>query len=345
MKELLSQHTIERVKSDNCFDFIRYFFAFSLIIVHFCTVTQREQFWFVTGGTRVKAFFIITGFLVVYSYIRSNNLQLYIRKRIGRIVPAYVAVILFCFLIGLLFTKLSFIDYISSAQTYRYLFANLTFLNFIEPCLPGVFEDNYMPFMNGSLWSMKVEVLFYMTVPFFMWCLYRFRKEYVIFFVFLFSIIYNEFFSYLYLHTGNNLYYLLQHQLGGQIIYFFGGTVLLLYFDLFCKYIKFIFPFGLMLYIASSRFHIPYMQYMEPISFAVVIIGIAYFCKPLNFLKKYDNISYGLYLYHFPVIQILVYFHLDVYNIYLTFFLTLLFTISLSVFSWYVIEKRWIIRK
>ena len=84
---------------------------------------------------------------------------------------------------------------------------------------------------------------------------------------------------------------------------------------------------------------------MEPISFAIVIIGIAYFCKPLNFLKKYDNISYGLYLYHFPVIQILVYFHLDVYNIYLTFFLTLLFTISLSVFSWYVIEKRWIIRK
>ena len=342
---MLSDQTIQRVKSNNCFDFIRYFFALSLIIVHFCTVTEHEQFWFVTGGTRVKAFFIITGFLVVYSYLRSNNLKLYIKKRFNRIFPAYFMVILFCFIVGMLFTQLSFVDYITDSQTYKYLISNILFLNFIEPCLPGVFTDNYMPFMNGSLWSMKVEVLFYIIVPLLIWYLYSFKKEIVIVIVFMFSIIYNEIFSYLFTHTGNKLYFLLQHQLGGQMIYFFGGTVLLLYFDKFCSNIRWIFPIGLILYIASSRFHVPYLLYIEPLSFAIVIIGIAYFCKPLNFLQKYDNISYGLYLYHFPVIQILVHFHLDKYNIYMTFILTLLITITLSLLSWFMIEKRFIIRK
>ena len=88
LNTLINENIKERVRRDNCFDFIRYFFAFSLIIVHFCTANYTEQFWFVTGGTRVKAFFIITGFLVVYSYIRRNSLKVYFKKRARRILPA-----------------------------------------------------------------------------------------------------------------------------------------------------------------------------------------------------------------------------------------------------------------
>ena len=70
-----------------------------------------------------------------------------------------------------------------------------------------------------------------------------------------------------------------------------------------------------------------------------MIVGIAYFCKPLNFLQRYDNISYGLYLYHFPVIQVLINYKLHEYNIYLTFIIALLITTILAIISWYVIEK------
>ena len=76
MEELISNEIIQRVRKDNCFDFLRYFFAFSLILVHFCTLTDTEQFWFISGQMRVKAFFTITGFLVVYSFIRRNNLNI-----------------------------------------------------------------------------------------------------------------------------------------------------------------------------------------------------------------------------------------------------------------------------
>ena len=70
MKDLISQETTERVKRDNCFDFLRYFFAFSLILVHFCTLTNQEQFWFITGQMRVKAFFTIS---LLYKYWYSIN--------------------------------------------------------------------------------------------------------------------------------------------------------------------------------------------------------------------------------------------------------------------------------
>ena len=43
--KLISDEIIERVHRDNCFDFLRYLFAFSLILVHFCTLTETEQFW------------------------------------------------------------------------------------------------------------------------------------------------------------------------------------------------------------------------------------------------------------------------------------------------------------
>ena len=54
-------------------------------------------------------------------------------------MPAYVTVIFFCTVAGLAVTPASTTEYISSAQTWRYLAANLTMLNFIEPSLPGLF--------------------------------------------------------------------------------------------------------------------------------------------------------------------------------------------------------------
>ena len=85
MNNLLNESSKKLLKKGNCFDFLRYFFAISLIIAHFCTLTNIDQFWFVTGTTRVKAFFIMSGFLVFYSYIRREDLKDYIEKRIRRI--------------------------------------------------------------------------------------------------------------------------------------------------------------------------------------------------------------------------------------------------------------------
>lgn len=324
MRDLISKETIERVKRDNCFDFLRYFFAFSLILTHFCTLTDTDQFWFITGQMRVKAFFTITGFLVVYSFLRRNDLKVYCRKRILRIVPAYVTTILVCYLIGYFFSTAPAAEYYFSFKSFKYLVANLSFLNYIEPSLPGLFTDNfYGPFVNGSLWSMKYEVLFYCFVPVMIWLMRKCNKLYILIAIFICLSVYNTFYS-------NSM---------STVIYFFSGTAILLYFDWFCKNIKWIFPICVAYLAATFIFGNHILYYLEPLAFSAVIVGIAYYCKPLNVFKRFDNISYGLYLYHFPVIQVLVQYNIHQYNIHIAFLLALAITILLAVTSWYIIEK------
>ena len=92
-------------------------------------------------------------------------------------------------------------------------------------------------------------------------------------------------------------------------------------------------------------FDYSFLYYIEPLIFSAIIVGIAYYCKPLNFLQRYDNISYGLYLYHFPVIHVLVQYKLHQHNIYITFIFALIITILLAIISWYIVEKPMLQRK
>ena len=340
MNDIISNHTIERVKHDNCFDFLRYLFAFSLILVHFCTLTGTEQFWFISGQMRVKAFFTITGFLVVYSYIRRKTIKVYCWKRILRIIPAYFTTILLCYILGFFFSTSNISEYYCSSQSLRYLTANLSFMNFLEPCLPGLFTENiYGSFVNGSLWSMKYEVIFYLLVPLLVWLMRRYNKLYILIIVFALNTLFHAVLNYLESHTGNTIYHIISNSSPTTMIYFFSGTAILLYFDWFCKHIRWILP-CCMIYIGITLLYDnSFLYYIEPLAFSAAIVGIAYFCKPFNILRKYDNISYGLYLYHFPVIQILVQYRLHQYNIYITFILAILITIILALISWYLLEK------
>lgn len=337
MNNLLNESSKKLLKKGNCFDFLRYFFAISLIIAHFCTLTNIDQFWFVTGTTRVKAFFIMSGFLVFYSYIRREDLKDYIEKRIRRILPAYLIVIIFCFLLGSFITTIGTKDFFTSKETYKYLIANFSFLNFIQPTLPGVFEHNPIQAVNGSLWTMKVEVMFYISVPIILYLLKKYKVIFVMISIFLFATIYNYCFTVLYEQTNNDLYLLIRKQIGSQLMYFYSGTFILLYLDKFTKYLKFFFPIAIVVYYYQDSNYL--FSTFEPLAFATILIGLAYNLKYLNFLRKYDNISYGMYLYHYPIIQTIIYYKIPQFNIYLAFFLTLILTILISLLSWKFIEK------
>ena len=235
MKDLLSKQSKELLNKGNCFDFIRYFFTISIIIVHFCYLNDIKVFWFISGATGVRAFFIISGFLIFYSHIEKQSIRYYIEKRIRRILPPYISVIILCVVAGIFMTQLSLKDYLSSSETYKYLIANLSFLNFLQPTLPGVFESNPITAINGSLWTMKVEVMFYISVPFIFWMLKRYNKLWIMIAIFLIAIIYEYCFTKLYEQTNNDFYLLVRKQFGSQLIYFYSGTFILLYFDCFYK--------------------------------------------------------------------------------------------------------------
>lgn len=338
MNVLISQQSQNLIKKDNCFDIIRYYLSFIVLFAHFSILSGANNFnWITSSGEAVSGFFILSGFLVYYSYIKNPQLKNYIKKRARRILPPYLFIVLICTTGGLFLTSFSVSDYFASPQLYKYLVANIGFLNFLEPCLPGVFADNIMPAVNGSLWTMKVEIMLYASVPITFYFFKRCNKIAVLLLIFILSISYRECFEYLYNTTNKEIYSILGRQMGSQLVYFYSGTAILMYFDKFQKYIKFLFPISLAIYILKSKLFI--FECLAPFAFAVVIIGIAYNFKYLNFLGKYSNVAYGIYLFHFPVIQTILHYKIHEYSLSLALTLSILFTIALAVFSWHFIEK------
>ena len=118
-----------------------------------------------SGAIAVDLFFVISGFLVSASWLRNAHLGRFLRARALRIVPAYAACILACaFVVGPLFTTLSPRDYFSNAQTWDYALANLHFGPRLAWWLPGVFSDHAVAVVNGSIWTLPVEVFMYACV-------------------------------------------------------------------------------------------------------------------------------------------------------------------------------------
>ena len=85
------------MRHTNNFDFLRLLFAVWVIITHSYPLTgqpEQDLLWKITNGQTafsyisVRGFFAISGYLIIQSLLRSNNLMDYYWKRILRIFPA-----------------------------------------------------------------------------------------------------------------------------------------------------------------------------------------------------------------------------------------------------------------
>lgn len=335
-KALLNTHLISQVKEANNFDFIRFFLAYSVMFNHFSTLTDTDPFWSASGSFGVKGFFIISGFLVMFSFLCTPDIYVFFRKRIQRIIPAYILVILLCTIASFFITTLPFKSFVASSQLYSYLTCNLLTLNFITPDLPGVFDNNSLHAVNGSLWTIKIELMLYMTVPVIYWLLKKYNKLASLIIIYMLSFIYAETFNYLSNLTNNGMYDFMERQFPGQMMYFCSGIIILQYFNIFRKYMIYIFLISIPILLFED---ILLIRIFEPIALASIIISVAYSFKWLYIFNRMGNFSYGIYLIHFPVIQVFIHFGLDKYSLLLTLLLTTLLCTYLGTLSWKYIEK------
>jgi peptidoglycan/LPS O-acetylase OafA/YrhL len=290
------------VAKRNGFDFLRLFFAFSVFMAHFGELASVAVWWPVSSAMGVAGFFIISGFLITRSYYRSAGLRDYCRKRIRRIVPAYVLVVVACALLLSLAGTLPVQEYFTDGRFYKYLVANLSFMNFLQPALPGVFTDQPV---NGALWTIKVELALYAVVPLLALFL-RKRPALILGAVYVLSCLFDRGMSLLYESSGNELYLILERQFLGQIRFFVAGIFLLFYFDFITKrHIRWLLPVAAVIFLLRYFFTGHWViEALYPIAFAILIVSFAFHFGKLAAVSRYGDFSYGFYLYHFPVLQL-----------------------------------------
>jgi peptidoglycan/LPS O-acetylase OafA/YrhL len=151
----------------NNFDVLRLVAASLVLFSHSYALTANaEPFAGVSGWTLgevgVVMFFAMSGFLIAKSWSDQPRLFPFAVKRGLRLLPALVvAVSVTVFVIGPLFTTLPLGSYFADPVTWLYLVRCSLLITFFGT-LPGVFEDNpYPDAVNGSLWTLPVEACCY----------------------------------------------------------------------------------------------------------------------------------------------------------------------------------------
>lgn len=119
--------------------------------------------WNSFGDAGVAIFFFLSGCLVWNSWSRDPNPQRFFKRRALRIFPAlWVLCLVSVLVLGPLVSVLPVGAYFGTVDTWRYLG---TAVLVSSKTLPGLFPQNAFPFVvNGSLWTLPVEFLCYVSV-------------------------------------------------------------------------------------------------------------------------------------------------------------------------------------
>ncbi len=121
----------------------------------------------IAGLYGVFGFFILSGFLITRSFERRTSSTAYLTSRVLRIFPALIAVSLFCaFAIGPVVTTLAPGEYLSDRGTYAFVVRTSALMNAGQLGLPGVeFSDTDIGhILIGTLWTLLPEFLCYLAV-------------------------------------------------------------------------------------------------------------------------------------------------------------------------------------
>ncbi len=162
------------------FDGVRILAATSVIFSHSFLLAEHteenEPLHRLTGEILgiygVFIFFILSGFLVTDSAHRAPGIGRYALKRFRRIAPAFVACILISVLVICpLFAVNGPSQFLASVETWRHTLSVMSFLD------PGLWFDSIRFFevqnpdeqqlpsvVNGSLWTIRIEVTCYLFV-------------------------------------------------------------------------------------------------------------------------------------------------------------------------------------
>lgn len=328
------------VEPDNNFNLIRILGAFAVVYGHAYVLTGDSTPPPGLLGHSIHTFglimfFSISGFLVMKSLDQSKGLFDFLVKRVARIIPGLTfAILATVFVLGPVFSSLTVAGYFADPKTYAYL-QNIGLL--ITYPLPGVFES--LPIsaaVNGSLWTIPVEVASYLILGF---LLFRARGQVtrlVVLALILFALILviEKWVS----EKGTFVFYGTDWFVSSTImIFFFVGAVLYLIPKRFLRLdLSILLLFSSML-LSEAPF---YLSVIQPLflTYAIVCLGTARSLIPRRFIGMGDP-SYGAYLYAFPIQQVVITLGIFSSNVGLNILIVTVLSFGMGYLSWHEIEN------
>jgi peptidoglycan/LPS O-acetylase OafA/YrhL len=279
-------------------------------------------------------FFCISGYLIYDSWVRDPHLGRYLTKRALRIFPALiVCVLVSIFIIGPIATVLPLSRYFTHHMTWDYL---LNIGLYLQLNLPGVFTDRRLGgAVNGSLWSLFPEVLCYLSLP--LICLMGRVPRLVI--LLLVMALCGGYGLYLFAEAPGRygLFYSVDPKyLLVQVPFFMAGAVI--------RQVELWSPKLLRLDIAvifcASNFLLPSMLGTNSVPFewltlAYLVVAFGNASTPLlRHATMFGDLSYGVYLYAFPIQQ-LVLEHTRAFAL----IICTLVSLVIAFVSWHLVER------
>ena len=251
----------------------------------------------------VGMFFALSGFLIAGSALRTMKLRTFFANRALRILPALsVEVALSAFILGPLVTSKPLLHYFSDGLFYRY-FANI--VGEVTFRLPGVFLENPWPdTVNANLWTLPAEFWCYFLMLALLASGLLLQRGFTTICIACLTVVWVA--LSFYDPTGFTIRSGATHFTSGYIVAMFLFGVLF-----FINSDRVLLHPLLFLAAAVSYYLLTLYDVLEPLSgvflaYCTVYIGMTSF-PTIDRLIKVD-LSYGTYLYGFPITQATIFF-------------------------------------
>lgn len=324
---------------DNSIGFMRFVFASIVVIQHAFALNNITDPLTEIGFTNfgqigVNGFFILSGYLITSSWINSKSFVGFTWRRVLRIFPAFWAcLVITAFIIAPILAVIinqSF-DWFFLKQQLLYIFKNsLLIIN--QPDIASLLQNHPQQSLNGSFWTLSWEFGFYifLSIAGIIGLLTK-RKEIliVVFCIYVLSYWASDckcviFFKY---YTSERV---------AILPFMFGLGMLGYLFKNRLPNNKVLFILCILGWILDVKYNDVMPLY--PFFFLYIILWLMV-NLPIRSFEKNGDYSYGIYIYHFPLIQItLLLFSFNI-NPWLLSLIVIIPTGIMAYLSWHFIEK------
>lgn len=335
----------------NNFDLLRILAATQVVIFHsvmYLHLVKPAGYSFFLLFPGVPMFFTMSGYLISASYERNTDLKNYFKNRIFRIYPALWFCILLTIITATIFGGINFFNTSTPVWLASQLAGGIY--------TPGFLKHYGIGAYNSSLWTIPVELQFYLVLPLVYYLINRFFIKskasnipfYIAWGLFLIiGVALRAKFPALMEDHGFGAAKLFRYSFIPHFYLFLAGVLMQRLNASKSPLIAGKALYWLMFYLLYCYF-VPMTSAVTIIAasliLAVFTISLAYTAPGFSHkLLRGNDISYGVYIYHGLIINILVQLHYTGQWKYVAILMPIAFSIAL--FSWKFIEEPMLRRK